>query len=359
MPIEWRPEGRQLHLHNPAISHVMAVLETGTLAHLHFGAPLAAGTDYRHLVRRAFVAQQNQVLDPVGTEVPTSGRGDLRAPALAVRHADGSAILDLVYREHRLLPGKPALPGLPSTYVEDDAEADSVEIVLEDTPSGLVVRLLLTIYRDRPLIVRSLRIMNEGQQAVELTTAMSASLDLPDADWHLAQLDRRLGPRVPRHGGPARPRTTGPGQPAWDLEPLPEPLPAAAAPGHDGGQRGGHRHLAGLLGELPGRGRGGPLRHRSRAPRPGPGDVQLAAPARLVLPGAGGRAGLERVGRGRGVGDVPPALPGAPRARPLARSPAPGPAQQLGRRLLRLRRGPAGRDGRRCGGPGRRALRPR
>ena len=54
------------------------------LGHLHFGAPLATGTDYRHLVRRAFVAQQNQVLDPVGTEVPTNGRGDLRAPGLAV-----------------------------------------------------------------------------------------------------------------------------------------------------------------------------------------------------------------------------------------------------------------------------------
>ncbi len=193
MPIEWRPEARQLHLHNGVISHVMAVLDSGTLAQLHFGAPLAASTDYRHLVRQAFVSQQNQVLDPVGLEVPTTGRGDLRAPALAIRHADGSSILDLVYREHRLLPGKPALPGLPSTYVEDDAEADSVEVLLEDAPSGLLVGLLLTIYRDRPVIVRSLRVVNEGREALELGTAMSASLDLPDADWHLAQLTGAWG----------------------------------------------------------------------------------------------------------------------------------------------------------------------
>ena len=139
------------------------------------------------------MSQQNQVLDPVGLEVPTTGRGDLRAPALAVRHADGSSILDLVYREHRLLPGKPALPGLPSTYVEDDAEADSVEVLLEDAPSGLLVGLLLTIYRDRPVIVRSLRVVNEGREALELGTAMSASLDLPDADWHLAQLTGAWG----------------------------------------------------------------------------------------------------------------------------------------------------------------------
>ena len=193
MPIEWRSEARQLHLHNGAVSHVMAVLETGTLAHLYFGAPLATGRDYRHLVRGAFVAHQNQVLDPVGLEVPTTGRGDLRGPGLAVRHADGSAILDLVYRDHRLLPGKPSLEGLPATYVEDEAEADSLELVLEDAPSGIVAHLLLTIYRQRPLIVRSLRIVNEGSQPVELTTAMSACLDLPDADWHLAQLTGAWG----------------------------------------------------------------------------------------------------------------------------------------------------------------------
>ena len=193
MPIEWRPQTRQLHLHNGSLSYVLAAPESGTLAHLHFGAPLAVGRDYGHLARQAFVANQNQVLDPVGLEVPTNGRGDLRAPALTVRHPDGSSILDLAYREHRLLPGKPRLEGLPATYVEDEAEADSVEVVLEDAPSGILVHLLLTIYRDRPVIVRSLRIANEGRQPVELRTAISASLDLPDADWVLAQLTGAWG----------------------------------------------------------------------------------------------------------------------------------------------------------------------
>ncbi len=59
-------------------------------------------------------------------------------------------------------------------------------------PASLV-RLLLTIYRGRPVIARSMRVANEGRQPVELTTAISASLDLPDADWHLAQLTGAWG----------------------------------------------------------------------------------------------------------------------------------------------------------------------
>jgi alpha-galactosidase len=193
MPIEWRPEARQLHLHNASLSYVMAVLDGGHLAHLYFGAPLAGGRDYRHLVRASFIANQNQVLDPIGMEVPTTGRGDFRVPALGVRHADGSSILELTYREHRVLPGKLALEGLPSTYVEDDAEADSVVVVLGDELTGLTVELVATIYRDRPIVTRSLRVVNGGTDPVELSTVMSASLDLPDQDWHVLSLSGAWG----------------------------------------------------------------------------------------------------------------------------------------------------------------------
>jgi alpha-galactosidase len=193
MPIEWRPEARQLHLYNGALSYVMKVLATGTLAHLYFGPTLASGRDYAHLLRRSFIANQNQVLDPIAMELPTAGSGDFRVPGLTVRHADGSTVLNLLYREHQLLPGKPALDGLPSTSVEDDDEAETVEVTLVDGHSQLTVRLLTTIYRDRPVITRSLRVVNAGNGDVKVTTAMSAVLDLPDPDWHLVQLTGAWG----------------------------------------------------------------------------------------------------------------------------------------------------------------------
>ena len=188
MPIEWRKEARQLHLHNDSISYVMRVLESGTLAHLYFGPRLATGRDYSHFIRSSFISRFNQVLDPIPMELPTAGSGDFRIPMLTVRHADGSTVLDLVYREHHIVPGKPPIDGLPSTYVDDESEAETVEILLSDGNSSLRVRLLTTIYADRPVVTRSMRVINDGTGDVKLTTAMSAALDLPDPDWHLVQL---------------------------------------------------------------------------------------------------------------------------------------------------------------------------
>jgi len=193
MPIEWLEEGRQLHLYNDAMSYVMRVLASGRLVHLHFGTRLSTGTDYSHLTRRAFTALYNQVLDPEMLELPTAGSGDARVAALTVEHADGSGVVDLVYRGHRLLPGKPDLPGLPSTYVEDADEAESVEITLVDGHSGLEVALLTSVYREHPAITRSVRITNGGIEPLALTTVMSIALDLPDDDWSLISLTGAWG----------------------------------------------------------------------------------------------------------------------------------------------------------------------
>jgi alpha-galactosidase len=193
MPIEWQKNGRQLHLFNKRISYIMKVLDSGTLAHLYFGPRLATERGYGHLLRHSRIANTNEVLDPIPLELPTAGSGDFRAPGLSVRHADGSIVLDLVYREHTIVAGKPALDGLPSTYVEDDDEAHTVEVLLVDGNSNLRVKLLTTIYAERPVVTRSMRVVNDGTSDVKLTTAMSAVLDLPDADWHALQLSGAWG----------------------------------------------------------------------------------------------------------------------------------------------------------------------
>ena len=188
MPIEWRKDEHQLHLYNDHVSYVMRVLGSGALAHLYFGPRLTTERDYGHFIRSSFITRYNQVLDPIPSELPTAGRGDFRVPGLSVRHADGSTVLDLIYREHTISAGKPPLDGLPSTYVDDDDEADSVEITLVDGHSNLRVHLVTTIYAQRPVVTRSMRVVNDGTADVKLTTAMSAVLDLPDSDWHLLQL---------------------------------------------------------------------------------------------------------------------------------------------------------------------------
>lgn len=189
MPATWDPATNELHLHNGRLSYVARVFEDGSLGHLHFGAPLAAGPSYAHLQRRPFHGFANRLGEPVALEYPTGGAGDFRVPALAVEPADGSPVLHLAYREHRLLPGKPGLPGLPATYVEAADEAATAEVVLADGPSGLEVTLRYAIYEALPVVVRSATIRNGGADPIRVRCAMSAVLDLPDAGWDLVTLD--------------------------------------------------------------------------------------------------------------------------------------------------------------------------
>ncbi|HEX5588703.1 MAG TPA: alpha-galactosidase [Candidatus Limnocylindrales bacterium] len=183
MPATWNESTRELHLHNGRLSLVLAVLENGWLGQLHVGAPLDPTRSYRHLGPTDFHGFSNRVDEPIGLAVPTPGSGDFRVPALVVEGADGSTVADLRYAGHRVDAGKPALEGLPATYVEDAAEATTAEVELSDRVTGLEVTLRLTIFEDRPAIARSMTLANRGDRRLVIRTAMSAALDLPDGPW--------------------------------------------------------------------------------------------------------------------------------------------------------------------------------
>ena len=179
----------------PASSYVMQVDEHGRFVHLHWGAAVAAGPfgQVIHRLDRAFspnpLAQDRTYsLDILPQECPTAGASDFRSPALVVEHADGSCQLDLVYEGHVISVGKPRLAGLPATYVEAAAEADTLIITLVDQVSGIRVELSYSQFRDHDALARNVRVLNRGPTAVVLTRAFSMSLDLPRADDRLLTL---------------------------------------------------------------------------------------------------------------------------------------------------------------------------
>jgi alpha-galactosidase len=186
--IDWTGATREFHLRNEWISYVLGVHENGALGQLYFGPALARGRSYRHLVPDEFHGFSNRLGDPVALDYPTAGSGDYRIPAIAVEQPNGSGVLDLSYVGHRIQPGKPVIPGLSATYVEDDDEATTLEVDLADGPSGTAVTLSYTMFRDVPAVARHARIRNGGTATVRLRCAMSASLDLPDADWEFVHL---------------------------------------------------------------------------------------------------------------------------------------------------------------------------
>ncbi len=188
MTIDWSEETREFHLRNERISYLLAVLDNGALGGLYLGPALALGRSYRHLTRSTPAGFNNHLGHPLRLEYPTPGSGDYRIPALGVEVADGSGVLELRYAGHTIRAGKDGVPGLPATYVEDDDEADTLEVTLVDAPSGLEVQLSYTIFRDYAAVARRARIRNGGRTRLRLTNAMSASIDLADAAWDMVHL---------------------------------------------------------------------------------------------------------------------------------------------------------------------------
>src|SRR5699024_5473728 len=120
-------------------------------------------------------------------EYPSYGTGDYRAPAVEVLQESGSRISDFIYKEHRVMKGKPSLEGLPSTYTEADDEAETLIVALEDGMTGLGLELSYTIFAKGGIIARSARFVNRGEQDLHLTTAMSLCMDLPDHGYEWMQ----------------------------------------------------------------------------------------------------------------------------------------------------------------------------
>lgn len=102
--------------------------------------------------------------------------------------AAGHRASDLVYRGHRVVPGKPAIEGLPATYVEDPAEAETLVVTLEDEHHGLRVELHYTLFAAHAAIAQHAVLSNIGQGPLVVERAMSACSAFPGREFSLLRL---------------------------------------------------------------------------------------------------------------------------------------------------------------------------
>jgi len=195
MPITFDSKSQAFHLTTKTSRYVMGLAPSGHLLHLGWGACLESwgGSASVIFADRAFSptldpSRPDLSLDLLPQEFPTAADTDFRIPALYVTHPDGSHQADLRYSSHRIVSGKPPLLGLPHAYVEKDDEADTLEIDLVDTPSGLVVTLVYTVFHDYDVFIRSAR-FSALKAPLVLETAMSFSLDFLDGQFELLTLN--------------------------------------------------------------------------------------------------------------------------------------------------------------------------
>lgn len=126
--------------------------------------------------------------DRLPQEYPAYGAGDFRTPAYQVRLENGTTISDLRYASHKIFKGKRKLENLPATYVENDEEAETLEINLVDSIIGLAVTLSYTVFENLNAITRSVNFQNKGDEKLKLLRALSMSVDFDNDNYDMLQL---------------------------------------------------------------------------------------------------------------------------------------------------------------------------
>lgn len=194
--IEFDKQNKVFHLHNDDISYIFGVEKGGFLSSLYYGKRI---NEYHGQLKnprkdRGFSGnlpgstERDYSLDTILQEYSSRGDGDYRDVAAVIRQADGSRSAFFTFKSYSIAAGKPKLAGLPAAYVKQDDEAETLTVVLKDKLSKIELSLLYTIYRDRDVIARSVKLTNHGSKPIHIEKLASMQLDLPSSHKQVISL---------------------------------------------------------------------------------------------------------------------------------------------------------------------------
>ncbi|MDK0849960.1 alpha-galactosidase [Clostridium perfringens] len=200
MSINYNENLKTFHLKTKNTSYILKILETGHISHLYWGRKLKAD-NLEYFVRRrcfgSFAADTDNIsgfqLELIPQECPTFGATDLRSPSLEFQYEDGTSATDLRYKSHRIYEGKQRLSGLPAVYVESEEEATSLEITLVDSLKNLEVVLTYNVFENFDAITRSLKIVNNSGEKINIERVLSANVDFTTDEFDFIQLSGSWG----------------------------------------------------------------------------------------------------------------------------------------------------------------------
>lgn len=192
MNIQVNASNRLFHLQTKHTSYVFHVIEDGSLGQLYYGPKIPFKDDYANLNTREEHDCTNTRTDEdvefqaelLKQEYAGLGKGDYRYPAFQITYPNGSRTSEFQYRDYELKDGKERLTGLPSTFADDSNDSQTLTVKLAD--GDLELQLHYTVFADEDVIVRSATFINHGK-TVFLNRALSAQLDLPDANYDFIQ----------------------------------------------------------------------------------------------------------------------------------------------------------------------------
>ena len=195
MAIVYDASSKTFNLSTSKTSYVLKVLGSNHVAHVYWGKKIKAkNLDY--VLRRknwgSFLTNTDNIddfmLEMTPQEYPGYGSTDLRTPAVELQFSDGTSATDFRYESHNIYAGKNKLNNLPATYVEDENEAMTLELTLVDSLKNVKLILSYSVFEEFDAITRSVKIINESNEDVNINRVLSANVDFRDSDYELLQL---------------------------------------------------------------------------------------------------------------------------------------------------------------------------
>lgn len=195
MAIVYDASSKTFNLSTSKTSYVLKVLDSNHVAHVYWGKKIKAkNLDYvlRSKNWGSFLTNTDNIddfmLEMTPQEYPGYGSTDLRTPAVELQFSDGTSATDFRYESHNIYAGKNKLNNLPATYVEDENEAMTLELTLVDSLKNVKLILSYSVFEEFDAIARSVKIINESNEDVNINRVLSANVDFRDSDYELLQL---------------------------------------------------------------------------------------------------------------------------------------------------------------------------
>jgi len=197
VPITFDSVHRTFKLDTATSSYIIKIFDENYILNLYYGAPIPEtyfpGRECRaqnasFSLANPGITENGFTPDTAPIEYGCNGAADFRISALSVRNFRGDSVTDIRYTGHKIYPGKPEIPGQPSTYVNSDDEADTLELYAEDCVTGVKVTLYYTVFKNCGVMTRRARIENGGEGECELERAFSLCVDIPSMDYDMISL---------------------------------------------------------------------------------------------------------------------------------------------------------------------------
>lgn len=190
---------RIFHISTPRTSYIMRLDGDYILQHLYYGKRIenltgilndnedfAAG--FSALDREYEDENRCVSTDVVLQEYAFYGSCDLRKPSFHAVYADGSRITKMKFVSYNIYKGKNKLSGLPSTYAENEDEADTLELLYKDELTGLELTYIYTAFSMHDAVTRSVKAVNTGKEDINIKSIMSCNVDFPKSDYDFVHL---------------------------------------------------------------------------------------------------------------------------------------------------------------------------